>query len=86
MDVETSLDEGGGNETDDVDFSEAEEEEFAETRSESVDAFVVASFCLLYPCHGVIGHVEMFDEMFGAFDHPPSNIGKFWFFSNFNVP
>ena len=37
MDVQTSLEEGGGNEADDVDFSEAEGEEFAETRSESVD-------------------------------------------------
>ena len=35
---------------------------------------------LLYPCDGAIGHVEMFDEMFGAFDHPRSNFEKFWLF------
>ena len=35
---------------------------------------------LLYPCDGAIGHVEMFDEMFDAFDHPRSNIKKFWLF------
>ena len=45
--------------------------------------FLVTLFCLLYSCDGAIGHVKMFDEMFGAFDHPRSNIAKFWLFFQF---
>ena len=37
MDVQASLEAGGGNEADDVDFNEAVGEEFAQMRSESVD-------------------------------------------------
>ena len=37
LNIQTSLEEGGGNEADDVDFNEAEGEEFVDTRSESVD-------------------------------------------------
>ena len=31
-------------------------------------AFLVASFCLLYPCDDAVEYVEMFDEVFGTFD------------------
>ena len=27
-------------------------------------------WCLVYYCHGAIGYIEMFGEMFGSFDYP----------------
>ena len=45
----------------------------------SNNLIIFTSTCsLLYPYDGAIGHVEMLGEMFGAFDHPRSNLEEFF--------